>query len=52
MPIAIVKVDEALGENAPMLDQLELLAAQRMKCVRDTYSAKVMAGNGCNRRDI
>jgi hypothetical protein len=52
MPIAIVKVHEALGENAPVLDQVKLPAAQRMERVRDAYSAKFMAGNGRNRRAI
>jgi hypothetical protein len=52
MSIAIVKVHEALGENAPMLDQVKLHAAHWMEWVRDPYSATFMAGNGCNRRDI
>ena len=52
MPIAIVKVHEALGENTPVLDQVKLLAAHWMERVRDPYSARFMAGDGCNRRDI
>jgi len=52
MPIAIVKVHEALGENATVLNQVELLAAQRMERMRDPYPVQFFARNGCNRWGI
>jgi hypothetical protein len=52
MPIAIVKVHEALSENAPVLNQIKLLTAQRMEWMRDPDSAEFLVRDGCNRRDI
>jgi hypothetical protein len=52
MPIAIVKVHEALREDATVFNQIKLLATQGMERMRDPYPADFLARDGCNRRDI
>ncbi len=48
MPIAIVKVHEALSENTAVLNQIKLLAVQRMEGMRDPYLTAFLVRDGCN----
>lgn len=52
VPIVIVKIHEALSEDAPMLNQIKLLPAQGMKRMCNPYPAGFLARDGCNRRGI
>lgn len=52
MPFGIVKVHEALRENAAVLNQIKLLPAQRMERVRDPYLTAFLVRDGCNRWGI
>ena len=46
MPIAIVKVHEALSENTAVLNQIKLLAVQRMEGMRDPYLTAFLVRDG------
>ena len=52
MPIVIVKVHEALSEDASVFNQINLLAAQRMERMDNPYTAGFLDWDGCNRRGI
>jgi hypothetical protein len=48
--VIIVEIQEAQAKAAPVLNEIKLLAAQRMKRVRDPYLAgSSCCGGGCSR---
>jgi hypothetical protein len=51
--VIIVEIQEAQAKAAPVLNEIKLLAAQRMKRVRDPYlPGSSCCGGGCSREDI
>ena len=48
----IVEIQVTRAETTPVLNEIKLLAAQRVKGVRDLYSADFFCRNGCSREGI